>query len=110
HILKGFSVMSLIAKTPAIRSFVCSVGERTMLSVPIAFWMGVAGFTCAAISVDGHAQDAAYQTELRAYAIAPGSLDAVLNAFTRRAGIELSVNAALTRDRRSAGLQGDYTI
>ncbi|AKM32382.1 TonB-dependent receptor [Pandoraea faecigallinarum] len=46
----------------------------------------------------------------RAWRIAPGTLDAVLNRFASAAGIELTVDASLTQGRQSAGLDGDYTL
>lgn len=46
----------------------------------------------------------------RAWQIAPGTLDAVLNRFANAAGIELVVDASLTQGRQSTGLHGDYTL
>ena len=44
------------------------------------------------------------------YAIPAGPLDAALNQFAASAGITLSLDAELTRGKKSPGLQGDYTI
>lgn len=62
------------------------------------------------------ANDAMAQTpqrnaeEKRDYRIEPDQLDLVLNAFARRAGIELVVDATLIRGRHSQGLAGKYTV
>lgn len=42
------------------------------------------------------------------YAIAPGSLDEVLNQFARQAGITLSSTPQMTQGVQSPGLQGSY--
>ena len=46
----------------------------------------------------------------RRYAIAPGPLDAALNAFARAAGLLLSFDPKLVEGRRSPGLNGDYPV
>ncbi|MGT2491974.1 STN domain-containing protein [Cupriavidus basilensis] len=46
----------------------------------------------------------------RAYDIAPGTLDQVLNRFAGRAGVELAADAALTRGKTSVGLSGSFTV
>lgn len=44
------------------------------------------------------------------YDIATGSLDQVLNRFAVEAGIEISIDASLTANKQSNGLQGRYSI
>lgn len=44
------------------------------------------------------------------YDIPAGSLDQVLNAYARQAGVTLSADSALTADRQSNGLHGSYGL
>lgn len=44
------------------------------------------------------------------YEITAGPLDGTLNQFAASAGITLSVESSLTRDKQSPGLNGDYTV
>ncbi|KIY41895.1 ligand-gated channel [Pseudomonas sp. 10-1B] len=46
----------------------------------------------------------------RSYAIPAGGLDQVLNRFASEAGILLSADAQLTAGKRSAGLNGSYSV
>ena len=46
----------------------------------------------------------------RPYNIAAGSLDQVLGRFGREAEVMIAIDPELTRNLRSAGLQGNYTI
>lgn len=48
--------------------------------------------------------------QTQTYAIPAGPLDQALNRFASEAGILLSVNAQLTADKRSLGLDGSYSI
>jgi len=45
-----------------------------------------------------------------AYDLPAGPLDRVLNNFARRAGVLLSFDPAVTRERQTAGLSGRYTV
>ncbi|WP_454689948.1 TonB-dependent siderophore receptor [Achromobacter aloeverae] len=56
------------------------------------------------------AQSPAAAAAARSYRIAPGTLDQVLNRYAAAAGVELSVDAALTKGKTSAGLNGRYTV
>lgn len=49
-------------------------------------------------------------TERRAYAVPAGPLGQALNAFAAAAGVELTMDAQLLQDRRSAGLAGSFTV
>ncbi|WP_256659491.1 TonB-dependent receptor [Pseudomonas sp. H9] len=55
-------------------------------------------------------QAASSTLRTQAFAIPAGPLDQVLGEFGRRAGIPISVNAGLTAGKRSAGLNGEYSI
>lgn len=44
------------------------------------------------------------------YQISAGSLDSVLNALALKAGIEISVDGQLTKNKQSIGLHGDYPL
>lgn len=60
-----------------------------------------------------HAADAATEVaggSVKNYQIAAGSLTATLGRYAAAAGIALSFDPALTAERQSAGLQGNYTI
>ncbi len=59
----------------------------------------------AALAAPVHAQTSAAPV---AVAIEPGPLSAALSAYAARAGVLLSFDPALTRDLRTAGLQGSY--
>lgn len=50
------------------------------------------------------------QEAVHNYAIAAGSLGAVLSRFASEAGVVLSFDATLTRGKHSAGLQGSYGV
>lgn len=58
------------------------------------------------------AQDAAPGAagQPRTYDIPAGPLDQVLNRYAGAAGVELAVDAALTRGKTSTGLSGSYTV
>lgn len=47
---------------------------------------------------------------VRSYAIAGGSLGAVLSRFASESGVVLSFDSALTNGRQSPGLQGSYSV
>ena len=66
----------------------------------------------AAVPATAGAQEAASTTAQpkHRYDIAPATLDQVLNRFAGAAGIELSVDSALTRGKSSPGLRGSYTL
>ncbi|MGT2506125.1 TonB-dependent siderophore receptor [Cupriavidus basilensis] len=69
------------------------------------------GLGSAAMPQRVHAQPVQDAAEARrAYDIAPGTLDQVLNRFAGRAGVELAADAALTRGKTSAGLSGSFTV
>lgn len=46
----------------------------------------------------------------RSFSIPPGTLDQALNRLAAAAGVELAVDAALTRGKTSTGLSGAYTV
>ncbi|GAB7527618.1 TonB-dependent siderophore receptor [Pseudomonas sp. 3A(2025)] len=50
------------------------------------------------------------EESMRRYAIAPGTLGAVLSRFASEAGVVLSFDAALTNGKQSKGLQGTYSV
>uniref|UniRef100_UPI003B3BDF48 TonB-dependent siderophore receptor n=1 Tax=Herbaspirillum huttiense TaxID=863372 RepID=UPI003B3BDF48 len=66
----------------------------------------LAAFASPVAGVQAQATDAQRQ----AYDIPAGPLDQSLNSFARRAGVLLSFDPAITRDRQSAGLSGRYTV
>lgn len=72
----------------------------------------VLGAMALALPQYARAQNATHQTseQKRAYAVPAGSLDQALNRFASTAGIELSVDAALTSGKNSTGLNGSYTV
>ncbi|MDN7141910.1 TonB-dependent siderophore receptor [Pseudomonas sp. JQ170] len=53
---------------------------------------------------------AASSEQMHTYSIANGSLDQALNQFARAANILLSADAQLTAGKRSAGLNGPYSV
>lgn len=55
------------------------------------------------------AQDAA-SANVKQYNIPAGSLDQVIGRFGREAGVMVAIDPDLTRDLRSAGLQGSYSV
>ncbi|WP_175342758.1 TonB-dependent receptor [Herbaspirillum sp. C9C3] len=55
-------------------------------------------------------QAQATDTQRQSYDIPAGPLDPSLNSFARRAGVLLSFDPALTRERQSKGLSGRYTV
>ena len=61
----------------------------------------------AALAAPVHAQTSAAPV---AVAIEPGPLSAALSAYAARAGVLLSFDPALTRDLRTAGLNGSYGL
>ncbi len=54
--------------------------------------------------------NAAAQTTVRSYSIAPGPLTVTVNRFAETAGIYLTAPAALTQGKTSPGLQGSFGI
>lgn len=80
-------------------------------AVRALFAFGIVTCLAGAYTTDALAQTSPRTAEeKRAYAIAPGQLDLILNNFARSAGVELIVDAALIRDKRSSGLSGSYTV
>lgn len=85
-------------------------------STPQAAWQTVAaigmaaGAACIAVPERALAQTSAGSRQAVHYAIAAGTLDQVLNRFATASGLELSVDAALTRGKSSPGLQGVFTV
>lgn len=73
------------------------------LAIPLA--LGLA-------PTQGHADATREQAtrQTRHYAIAPGSLVSVLNRFAEQAGIFLAGHNDLASDKRSPGLNGDFTV
>ena len=61
-----------------------------------------------ALAAPAFATAAVSQPAAAHYQIAAGDLDAALNQFAASAGVTLSVDAALTRDKTSPGLNGSY--
>lgn len=55
-------------------------------------------------------QAQATDTQRQSYDIPAGALDQSLNSFARRAGVLLSFDPAITRERQSKGLSGRYTV
>ena len=55
-------------------------------------------------------QAQAVDSQRQAYDIPAGPLDQVLNSFARRAGVLLSFDPSITRERQTAGLAGRYTV
>ena len=49
-----------------------------------------------------------FYAEAQYFEIAAGDADSVLNEFALQAGIEYSVDASLSKEKYSMGLQGDY--
>jgi len=64
----------------------------------------------ALILLPGQATAQAPAAARHSYQIPAGTLDQALNRFAGTAGVELSVDAALTRGKTSPGLQGSYTV
>lgn len=56
------------------------------------------------------AAEPAAASERQRYDIAPGPLDDTLASFAARAGISIAMPPNLVAGKRSAGLQGDYTV
>lgn len=56
------------------------------------------------------AEPSAAASEHPRYDIAPGPLDETLASFAARAGINITMPPALVAGKRSAGLQGEYTV
>ncbi|SDN55119.1 TonB-dependent siderophore receptor [Pseudomonas jinjuensis] len=75
----------------------CAVIAGLLGSAPLLFC------TSPALAADAASQQ-------RQYAIPAGSLDQALNRFASESGVLLSVDAALTAGKRSAGLRGSYTV
>ncbi|WP_158602043.1 TonB-dependent siderophore receptor [Pararobbsia silviterrae] len=69
----------------------------------------LAGVSLAAASFGAYAQGNGVSVK-HSYAIAAGALDDVLTRFASASGTEVSIDASLTRGKRSAGLAGEYTI
>jgi outer membrane receptor for ferric coprogen and ferric-rhodotorulic acid len=81
-----------------------ALAARTLLCWGLITASGT-GAALLATPAQAQAQAASYQFQIPA-----GSLDQALNRFAATAGIELSVDAALTAGKSSAGLNGRYTI
>lgn len=83
---------------PSPRSSVLALVPMTFLSLaPLAL-----------LPVAAQAQQAA--ARLQTYHIAAGSLSSVLNEFSSQAGIYLAGSDGLANGKRSAGLEGEYSI
>jgi len=54
--------------------------------------------------------DTRQQDQTRVYAVPPGNLDAVLGAFGHQSGALIAVDSAVLQGKRSAGLQGAFTV
>lgn len=74
--------------------------------------LGLALLSCSTLALlpMSPAQAESAVTRTQHYAIPAGPLDQVLGDFGRSAGIPISVNAGLTEGKRSAGLNGEYSI
>jgi TonB-dependent siderophore receptor len=84
---------------------------RIIVSVVHAlFTLGLAGFAGVSSNAWAAQASAPQDAERRAYHIAAGPLDSVLNSFASSAGIELVAEARLTKGKVSAGLSGAYTV
>lgn len=66
----------------------------------------LAAFAMPVASLQAQAVDSQRQT----YDIAAGPLERVLNNFARRAGVLLSFDPVMTRERQTTGLSGRYTV
>ncbi len=98
----GFTPMA--AAAPRLTALAAAIGPAWVAA--LAFGLG-----SAAMPLRAEAEPVRDAAEARrAYEIAPGTLDQVLNRFAGRAGVELVADAALTRGKTSAGLSGSFTL
>jgi outer membrane receptor for ferric coprogen and ferric-rhodotorulic acid len=85
------------------------VRTKTALAVQSALLIGIFAGVITLPESSAYAQTAS-RTAQQQYNIGAGSLGGVLNNFASAAGIELSVDAALTQNKVSQGLRGSYTV
>ncbi len=79
---------------------------------PLALSISLA-FIASAHSPTIYAQDNVEQAPdkaVRTYSIKAGSLDTVLAQFGQQSGVMVSVNGAVSKGKRSPGLEGDYSV
>ncbi|RYF21906.1 MAG: TonB-dependent siderophore receptor, partial [Comamonadaceae bacterium] len=74
----------------------------------LASLLAVAGGLLAA--AQAHAQPAPSQAAARSYQIAPGALGPALSAFAGQAGVTVSFTPQQTRELRTPGLQGAFSV
>jgi outer membrane receptor for ferric coprogen and ferric-rhodotorulic acid len=85
------------------------VRTKTALAVQSALLIGIFAGVITLPESSAYAQTTS-QAAQQQYNIGAGSLGGVLNNFASAAGIELSVDAALTQNKVSQGLRGSYTV
>lgn len=84
--------------------------SRTRLSLAVRHTL-FAGLLCSSpLLLALPATSAGASEQSRNYAIPAGGLDQALNRFASEAGILLSADAQLTAGKRSAGLNGSYSV
>jgi Secretin and TonB N terminus short domain len=75
-----------------------------LLAVAVGFF--AAGPSPGAVAVEARNQDSV----LRSYDIAAAELATVLLRFAEQSDVQLSVDVALTKGKRSPGIKGKYTL
>lgn len=90
---------------PYLPTTTCS---RLSLAVRRSLFAGLLCTSPLLLALPAVPADASEQTH--SYAIPAGGLDQALNRFASEAGILLSADAQLTAGKRSAGLNGSYSV
>ncbi|MGC7402829.1 TonB-dependent siderophore receptor [Pandoraea pneumonica] len=101
--------MVLISEAVPLRPTDSTAALRPAIALLIAFAAASAATHASAAPAPEPSTQSASEVR-RAWQVAPGTLDAVLNRFASAAGIELAVDASLTQGRQSPGITGEYTL